>query len=1036
MLGSGNQRIEPLVLSDHNTVVAAYEPSRKRSSDYQSESQLEAQLIQTLQDQGYEYLTIRNERDLIDNLRTQLEKLNNIAFSDSEWDNFFATTIAAANEGVLEKTLKIQQDHIQSLTRDDGSTKNIRLIDKRNITNNRLQVINQYTTPTENQGAGRRGRRSHRYDVTILVNGLPLVHIELKRRGVSIREAFNQIERYDRESFLTGSGLFRYIQLFVISNGTHTKYYSNTTRDNHVKTATNPTLRGASQENKTSHSFEFTSWWADKRNRPIQDLEDFSRTFLAQRTLLAIITRYCVLTSTEPPMLLVMRPYQIVATEEILLRINTSLNHKLYGSTRSGGYVWHTTGSGKTLTSFKTAQLATRIEGIGKVLFVVDRKDLDYQTIKEYDRFEKGAANSNASTAVLKRQLEDPNARIIVTTIQKLATFIKANKGHTIYSEPTVIIFDECHRSQFGSMHRDITRAFKKYFLFGFTGTPIFNFKEDAAPDTYTTEDMFGEKLHTYSIVDAIADGNVLPFHIDYLNLSPVNTAEEQSSKELERLYLAPGRIEAVTQYILEHFDQKTQRNQHYKLGDKRVSGFNALFATASITAACLYYQEFQKQQAHLPQDQRLKVGLIFSQSPENGAHEFFDTDELGPEVEQSVDRRQTFENAVDEHNDAFGTSFTATPDGFDNYYKDLSSRIKSRQVDLVIVVNMFLTGFDATTLNTLFVDKNLKLHGLIQAYSRTNRILNSVKAFGNIVSFRDLEEATIEALTIFGNKDAKNIAILRPFAEYLAEYKEKIQQLIEQFPVAERIVGEARQSAFAKLFGEILRLENTLRNYDEFNEADYLSARDKQDYTSTYLEIHDRFTNRDSDPDQVDSDDAVDIYAGVEFEIELLQQVEVNVDYILSLVAQRSTTHTEQETDQLRNKLIRTLNSTPSLKNRRDLFLKFFDDNPDIKDFDDASDRWTAFIRQQQSSEIDWKIQKLGLDKETTKRYMQNWLRNGRMDMSGGTLAEIVGPAPRFVRTAGRNLIEKKHNAEAALSAHFERFNNIGTSIRESLQG
>lgn len=547
---------------------------------------------------------------------------------------------------------------------------------------------------------------------------------------------------------------------------------------------------------------------------------------------------------------------------------------------------------------------------------------------------------------------------------------------------------------------------------------------------------MFGEKLHTYSIVDAIADGNVLPFHIDYLNLSPVNTAEELSSKELERLYLAPGRIEAVTQYILEHFDQKTQRNQHYKLGDKRVSGFNALFATASITAACLYYQEFQKQQAHLPQDQRLKVGLIFSQSPENGAHEFFDTDELGPEVEQSVDRRQTFENAVDEHNDAFGTSFTATPDGFDNYYKDLSSRIKSRQVDLVIVVNMFLTGFDATTLNTLFVDKNLKLHGLIQAYSRTNRILNSVKAFGNIVSFRDLEEATIEALTIFGNKDAKNIAILRPFAEYLAEYKEKIQQLIEQFPVAERIVGEARQSAFAKLFGEILRLENTLRNYDEFNEADYLSARDKQDYTSTYLEIHDRFTNRDSDPDQVDSDDAVDIYAGVEFEIELLQQVEVNVDYILSLVAQRSTTHTEQETDQLRNKLIRTLNSTPSLKNRRDLFLKFFDDNPDIKDFDDASERWTTFIRRQQSQEINWKIEKLGLDKEATRRYMQNWLRNGRMDISGGTLAEIVGPAPRFVRTDGPSLIEKKHNAEVALSAHFERFNNIGSSIRESLQG
>ena len=821
----------PIAVSAESTVVAEYVPEAVEETTYQSEAALERELIRLLESQAYAYLPLTSEAELVANLRTQLEALNGITFTDAEWERFFSEKIAGANEGIVEKTVRVQEDHVQILKRDDGSTKNVVLIDKSNIHNNRLQVINQYEIAEGEGGSA----RTNRYDVTVLVNGLPMVHVELKRRGVDIREAFNQIDRNQRDSFWAGSGLFEYVQLFVISNGTLTKYYSNTTRREHLTEAS-----GTKRASKTSHSFEFTSWWADAANRPIQDLPAFAKTFFAKHALLNILTKYCVLTADR--MLLVMRPYQIVATERILQKIEIATNYRQLGTLTAGGYVWHTTGSGKTLTSFKTAQLATGIPSVDKVLFVVDRKDLDYQTMREYDRFEKGAANSNTSTAVLKKQLEDPNARIIITTIQKLSNFISANRGHAIYSGHIVIVFDECHRSQFGEMHTAITKAFKRYNLFGFTGTPIFAENAGAGrPGLQTTEQAFGEKLHTYTIVDAITDKNVLPFRIDYVNtikLPPHITDEQVAAIDTERALLAPERIEQVVAYTLEHFDQKTKRAEHYALAGKRMRGFNALFATASIEAAKRYYLEFRKQQEALTPDRRLKVGLIYSYAANEEVEgylneEGFETDAL----DQSS--RDFLDDAIRDYNITFGTSYDTSADTFQNYYKDLSLRLRGREIDLVIVVNMFLTGFDATTLNTLFVDKNLRAHGLIQAYSRTNRILNSVKTYGNIVSFRDLEQQTNDAIALFGNRDACGIVLLKPYGEYYVEYAEKVSELLEKYPLGVPIVGESEQKAFIALFGAILRLQNILTAFDDFAGNEILSDRQAQDYRSVYLDLY-----------------------------------------------------------------------------------------------------------------------------------------------------------------------------------------------------
>lgn len=991
---------DPIAVSNESTVVAQYIPEGMvRETSYQSEDALEKEFIKQLERQAYEYLRINSEDQLLQNLRRQIEELNDINFSESEWKRFFESAISGKNDGIVEKTVRIQEDPVQILTRDDGSTKNVKLIDRQNIHNNRLQVINQYEIE---------GTRANRYDVTVLVNGLPMVHIELKRRGVDIREAFNQIDRYQRDSFWAGSGLFEYVQLFVISNGTLTKYYSNTTRRQHIADAS-----GSKRVKKTSNSFEFTSWWADSQNKPIQELTAFAKTFFAKHTILHILTRYCVLTADR--MLLVMRPYQIAATEQILQRIKIATNYKKLGTVEAGGYVWHTTGSGKTLTSFKTAQLASKMPSVDKVLFVVDRKDLDYQTMREYDRFEKGAANSNTSTAVLKRQLERKDARIIITTIQKLATFIAANKGHEIFGGHIVIIFDECHRSQFGDMHTAITRAFKRYNLFGFTGTPIFtaNMSSGGNPRLKTTEQAFGEKLHTYTIVDAITDKNVLPFRIDYVNTLKMGEVLDKkvSAIDTEKALLAPERLSLVTAYILEHFDQKTKRNDSYSLGERRVRGFNALFATASIDAARAYYLEFKRQQEGVVPDRKLKVGIIFSyaanEAVEDGAleEEEFETGHLsGP-------ARDFLDAAIQDYNQMFGTSFDTSSDKFQNYYKDLSLRMKNREIDLVIVVNMFLTGFDATTLNTLFVDKQLRAHGLIQAYSRTNRILNSVKAYGNIVSFRDLEAETNDALSLFGNKEARGIAILKPYAEYYADYEEKVQELFEKFPLGERIVGEHAKKDFIALFGAILRLQNILTSFDEFEGDAVMSERQGQDYRSVYLDIYADFrSTKDSDKEQI-LDDIV-------FEIELIKQVEINVDYILMLVAKFREAKGDGEDVEIRAQISRAVDSSPTLRNKKDLIENFVDS---VSASGEIDAEWRAYVDSRRKAELDQIIEEEKLKPEETAAFVEAAFRDGVIRTSGTAITKVMPPTTRFSADGGHG--QKKQRVLAKLITFFERF-------------
>ncbi|MFI7744072.1 type I restriction endonuclease subunit R [Kocuria rhizosphaericola] len=1031
MIEAAARKFDPIAVSSESTVVAEYIPDAQCSSSYQSEADLEREFIKLLVSQAYEYLAITSEAELVANLRNQLELLNDVTFSDDEWQSFFNEQIAGANEGIAEKTVRIQEDHIQSLTRDDGSTKNIRLIDKKNIHNNRLQVINQYEV---GQG-GNGGKYANRYDITVLVNGLPMVHIELKRRGVDIREAFNQIDRYQRDSFWAGSGLFQYVQLFVISNGTLTKYYSNTTRNQHLSEI----ARAKKAKRPTSHSFEFTSWWADSTNRPIQDLTAFGKTFFAKHTLLNILTRYCVLTADR--MLLVMRPYQVVATERILQKIEISANYRQLGSVAAGGYVWHTTGSGKTLTSFKTAQLASKLGSVDKVLFVVDRKDLDYQTMREYDRFEKGAANSNSSTRVLKRQLEDPGAKIIITTIQKLSTFINANKGHAIFDGHIVIIFDECHRSQFGDMHTAITKAFKQYNLFGFTGTPIFsaNAGSGGNPRLKTTEQAFGDKLHTYTIKDAISDKNVLPFKVDYFSTIKVGAPDDKqvSAIDTERALLAPERIRQVVQYTLEHFEQKTKRSSGYSHSvitnvedlvgripktaneikeSKRIKGFNALFATASIDAARRYYRQFQQQQQELTPDRRLKVGLIYSFAAnpdmEDGAldEEDFDTDAL------SGDARSFLEDAIQDYNEMFGTSYDTSADRFQNYYKDLSLRMKNREIDLVIVVNMFLTGFDATTLNTLFVDKNLRAHGLIQAYSRTNRILNSVKTYGHIVTFRDLEEETNDAIALFGNKDAKGIVLLKPYGDYYNEYTEKVDELRTRFPLGTPIEGESAQKEFITLLGAILRLQNILTSFDEFAGNEVLTERQNQDYRSIYLDLYAEFRkDGDSEKESINED--------VVFEIELVKQVEINVDYILMLVQKYRDERGDGDDKELRAEITRAVDSSPTLRNKRDLIEDFVDR---ISAKGNVDDEWQAYIAERRESELTTIIHDEQLRPDETRSFVEASFREGSLRSTGTAITKVLPPVSRF--SAEGNHGEKKQRVIARLGTFFERFFELGS--------
>ena len=1001
----------PIAMSAESTVVAQFVPDEAGDTAYQSESDLEKALLTQLQAQAYEYLPITSEADLIDNVRRQLEGLNGIRFSDTEWTTFFSERIASANSGMEDKTIRLQEDHVQLLTRDDGTTKNVRLLDKQNIHNNRLQVINQYET----EGASATGvKRATRFDVTILVNGLPMVHVELKRRGVDIREAFNQIERYQRDSFWSGSGLFEYVQLFVISNGTLTKYYSNTTRRQHLSESGS----GRRRVRKTSNSFEFTSWWADATNRPITDLVGFTKTFFAKHTLLNVLTRYCVLTSDR--MLLVLRPYQIAATEQILRRIETSTNHRQLGTVKAGGYVWHTTGSGKTLTSFKTAQLASAMSAVDKVLFVVDRKDLDYPTMKEYDRFQEGSANSNTSTRVLKRQLEDPTATIIITTIQKLSTFIAANKGHAIFDGHIVIVFDECHRSQFGDMHTAITKAFRRYHLFGFTGTPIFaaNASSGGNVQLRTTEQAFGDKLHTYTIVDAITDKNVLPFRIDYVNTikTPVGLADKQvSGIDREKALLAPERIKQIVEYTLEHFHQKTKRTETYAHGGRRVSGFNALFATSSIEAARIYYNAFGWQQQDLPDAQRLKIGLIFSYAANEAVPDDFFDDE-GFETDQlPASARDFLEDAIQDYNDMFGTSFDTSSERFQNYYKDISQRLKNREIDLVIVVNMFLTGFDATTLNTLWVDKNLRAHGLLQAYSRTNRILNSVKTFGNIVSFRDLEEETNDAIALFGNKDARGIVLLKPYADYYGTYAAKVGELLAAYPLGSAIVGEAAQKEFIDLWGAILRLRNILTSFDDFAGEEILTPRQVQDYTSVYLDLYAEFRKDTAVEKESIAEDVV-------FEIELIKQVEINVDYILMLVEKYRTAKGDGEDREIKEQITRAIDASPSLRSKKDLIEEFVDS---VSASGAVDVEWKAFVARRREQELDVMIKEEGLRPDETRVLVDNAFRDGELPVGGTALTRILPPMSRFAPDGAHAI--KRSIVLARLTTYVDRFLGLG---------
>ncbi|MCD7919339.1 MAG: type I restriction endonuclease subunit R [Clostridiales bacterium] len=1028
--------------TSENTVVTEYEPVTARSDSYQSEAALEREFIRLLGEQGYTYLPIHAEADLITNLREQLEQLNDYRFSDAEWERFFKDAIANPTEHIVEKTRKIQEDYVQVLKRDDGSTKNISLIDKKNIHNNRLQVINQYEV-SQDEGA----RHDNRYDVTILVNGLPLVHVELKRRGVPIREAFNQINRYQRDSFWAGCGLYEYVQIFVISNGTNTKYYSNSTRFNAIK---DTNARNTKKE-KTSNSFEFTSFWADAKNKVIPDLIDFTKTFFARHTILNILTKYCIFTAEN--MLMVMRPYQITATERILNRIEIANNYKKYGTIEGGGYIWHTTGSGKTLTSFKTARLASQLPYIDKVLFVVDRKDLDYQTMKEYDRFEKGAANSNTSSVVLERQLRDPNAKIIITTIQKLSAFIKKYKTHEAYTKRVVIIFDECHRSQFGDMHAAIVKSFKKYHIFGFTGTPIFAANTGAVrnPQFFTTAQTFGDQLHAYTIVDAINDKNVLPFRVDYIKTMDVDAdIDDEDVWDIDRKKAleSPERIALVTKYILEHFDQKTYRGDktfEYSVlqnisevasgkngtveeikAKQRVSGFNSIFAVASVPVAMKYYREFQKQMAADP-TKALRIAVIYSYGA-NEAEADGILDEENSEDTSGLDQtsRDFLDDAIRDYNEMFHTNYSTDGERFQSYYKDVSLRMKNKELDLLIVVNMFLTGFDATTLNTLWVDKNLKMHGLIQAFSRTNRILNSIKTFGNIVCFRNLQKRVDDAISLFGDKDAGGVVLLKKFEDYYngyvgpddkprPGYVEMIEELETKYPLSEpQIVGEQNQKEFILLFGAILRMRNLLSSFDEFKGKELINERDLQDYLGRYQDLRDEWRRPGKDKKDI-TDDVV-------FEIELIKQIEINIDYILMLVAKYHSSHCEDK--EVLVTIRKAVDASPELRSKKELIENFIGS---LNEVEDVMGEWQTYVAEERERELAQIISEEHLREPETRRFVENAFRDGEVRTTGTDIDKLMPPVSRF----GGGRAKKKQTVIDKLKAFFERFFGIGGTFK-----
>ena len=1076
-----------------STVMSTFTPSARNDGSYQSEAQLEEEFINILQSQGYEYAHIHNEKDLIANLRVQIEKLNDYHFSDGEWERFFKENIANSTDDIANKTDTIQRDNVKILKKDDGTDKNITIIDKENIHKNIVQVINQYAVnanDSANSNDANGPARSNRYDVTILVNGLPMVHIELKRRGVPIREAFNQINRYARDSFWAGSGLFGYVQIFVISNGTETKYYSNSTRNN----AYNEQKSKGSSRSKTSNSFEFTNYWSDAQNTIISDLCDFAKTFFAKHVILNILTKYCVFNADK--CLMVMRPYQITAAENIVNRVKymfANASKMPTAERQKGGYIWHTTGSGKTLTSFKTSQLVKTLkdaEGnnlVDKVLFVVDRKDLDYQTMREYNTFEKGSANSNTSTAVLTKQLEDntEECRLIITTIQKLSRFISNNPSHEIYKKRIVFIFDECHRSQFGGMHADIVKHFKNSLLFGFTGTPIFEANAAGSDATHlsTTEQTFGPCLHTYTIINAINDKNVLPFRVEYVATVKTSSELEKATDELVKDINRPDvikhkeRVHNVVQYIIEHFSQKTYRNEktykykrilnvkelaadkHNSVEPKKsseavdVNGFNSIFAVADIELAKLYYNEFKKQQQNLPPSERLKVVTIFSYAVNEGESDSSEytngMGSLGEENSESTAKldansQEFLESAINDYNQMFGMHYDTSNNEFQSYYKDVSMRMKNKEIDVLIVVNMFLTGFDATTLNTLWVDKNLRMHGLIQAFSRTNRILNSVKTFGNIVCFRDLSHQVDEAVSLFGDKDAQGIVLCPTFEQIFngyidakgferCGYSDLVNELMEKYPLQGfNIVGEENQKKFISLFGNILRLRNMLKAFDQFEGNEIIKERDMQDYLGHYQDLHEEWKRKEQ------KGEIADITDDVVFEMELVRQVEVNIDYILMLVEHYHSKHCKDKNVLASIRV--AIDASPQLRSKKKLIEGFIaqlnekeleklvDSGDTITVYDSNGNKvsivdcWSEYVEQKYNHDLAQLVKNEGLNDSLTRKFMEKSFGAGEVSELGTDINDLMPRMSRF-GAAAKARAEKKSRIVESMRKLFNEF-------------
>lgn len=908
-------------------ILANYEEILQVQDTYQSEKELEDGMIRDLESQGYERFYGKTSEELYKNLKIQIERLNKVAFTDKEWERFLVEYLDCPNDGMIEKTRKIQENYIYDFIFDDGHLKNIKIIDKKNIHNNILQVCNQIK---------QKGKHKNRYDVTVLVNGLPLVHIELKKRGVSLHEAFSQIDRYGKESFNAENSLYKFVQIFVISNGTYTRYFANTTAQN-------------------KNHYEFTCEWADAKNKVIRDLKDFTATFFEKRTILEVLTKYCVFDSNNT--LLIMRPYQIAATERILWKIESSYQNKKSGKIEAGGFIWHTTGSGKTLTSFKTAKLATELEYIDKVFFVVDRKDLDYQTMKEYQKFQPDSVNGSKDTKELKRSIEKQDNKIVVTTIQKLNEFVKKNPSHEIYDKHCVIIYDECHRSQFGDAQKNIRKSFKNYYQFGFTGTPIF---PENALGSDTTAGIFGAQLHSYVITDAIRDKKVLKFKVDYNDIRAKFKAAETETddkklKELEkRMLLHPERISKVVEYILKVYNTKTHRNEYYNIKQKRLNGFNAIFAVQSVEAAKLYYEEFQKQQENFPEEKRLKVMTIYSfaANEERNAIGDIPDENFEPSAMEST-AKEFLDKVISDYNDYFKTNFSTNGNEFQNYYKDLSKKVKDKKIDILIVLGMFLTGFDAPTLNTLFVDKNLRYHGLIQAFSRTNRILNKVKTFGNIVCFRDLEKATKNAIKTFGDENSVNIILEKSYNDYINGFKDEetgksvkgyidlCNEIVKKFPKPVEIEKNQDKKEFAELFGELLKTENILKNFDEFeNFEKIISDRQMQDMKSVYVDICEEIRNAGKDDQNNSNEQGID-FSDIEFQIDLLKTDEINLDYILELILEKTKEHDDIET--LKSEIRRIIRTSLGTRAKENLVINFIN-KTDLKKLKNNGEILDAF--------------------------------------------------------------------------------------------